>query len=132
MLQAWSWRCSLFPIALSPTYLSVLVQYWTPLRQDLPSQVLKSFRTPKLLHLCLTYDDASQTMISYDTLQVVSQKVEYIKVRHLGGAMWWETSGDQPSSSNNSLMNSAAESLGKYGNNEMEKSEDCLECPQSK
>jgi chitinase len=71
-------------------------------------------------------------VISFDTLQVVSQKVEYIKVRHLGGAMWWETSGDQPSFSNNSLMNSAAESLGKHRNNEMEKSENCLGYPQRK
>lgn len=71
-------------------------------------------------------------MISYDTPEVTEQKIEYIKARNLGGAMWWETSGDQPSSSNNSLISKAAKNLGGYGNSNLEKSENCLDYPQSK
>jgi chitinase len=79
-----------------------------------------------------SYDNASQTMITYDTPGIVSQKVEYIKTRRLGGAMWWETSDDRPSSSNDSLIGNAAKALGGLGNNDLEKNENCLDYPQSK
>lgn len=71
-------------------------------------------------------------MISYDTPEIVSQKTEYIKTRRLGGAMWWETSQDQPISSKDSLIGNAAKALGGPGDNDMEKSENCLDYPQSK
>jgi chitinase len=71
-------------------------------------------------------------MITYDTPGIVSQKVEYIKTRRLGGAMWWETSDDRPSSSNDSLIGNAAKALGGLGNNDLEKNENCLDYPQSK
>jgi chitinase len=71
-------------------------------------------------------------MISYDTPEVINKKVEYIKTRRLGGAMWWETSGDQPRSSNNSLIVKVAKTLGGYENSDMEKSENCIDYPQSK
>lgn len=79
-----------------------------------------------------SYDAASRTMISYDTPQVASQKVEYIKNTGLGGAMWWETSGDHPGSSPDSLINITVQGLGGYEGKHMEKSENCLEYPQSK
>lgn len=79
-----------------------------------------------------TYDNASRTLISYDTPEAVGQKVEYIKSRNLGGAMWWETSGDQPSSSGHSLINTAATAFSEDGSNGMENSENCLHYPQSK
>ena len=60
-------------------------------------------------------------MISYDTPQVVAQKVDYIKNTHLGGAMWWETSGDKPANSSESLINIAAQGLGGYEGKTMEK-----------
>ena len=71
-------------------------------------------------------------MVSYDTPEVISQKTEYIKARRLGGAMWWETSQDQSSSTNKSLISTAAQALGGYGGDSMEKSQNCLEYPQSK
>lgn len=107
------------------------VQVLTSLHQDLPrsgDQVLLDSQAVA----SWSYNNASQTMISYDTPEVIKQKVEYIKARRLGGAMWWETSGDQPRSSNSSLIDEAAKILGGYGNSDMEKSENCLDYPQSK
>jgi chitinase len=34
-------------------------------------------------------------MVSYDTKQLSVQKTDFIKSNHLGGAMWWESSGDK-------------------------------------
>ena len=34
-------------------------------------------------------------MVSYDTSEIAKQKAEYIKEGNLGGAMWWESSGDK-------------------------------------
>ena len=71
-------------------------------------------------------------MISYDSPQVATEKVEYIKNGGLGGAMWWETSGDRPGDSSDSLINITVQGLGGYGGRHMEKSNNCLEYPQSK
>jgi chitinase len=37
----------------------------------------------------------NKLMVTYDTPHSVSAKVDYIKQRNLGGAMWWESSGDR-------------------------------------
>lgn len=37
----------------------------------------------------------NRLMVTYDTLTSTSAKVNYIKQRKLGGAMWWESSGDR-------------------------------------
>ena len=71
-------------------------------------------------------------MISYDTPQVVAQKVDYIKSTNLGGAMWWETSGDKPADSSESLINISAQGLGGYELKNMEQALNCLEYPFSK
>jgi chitinase len=42
-----------------------------------------------------SYDNATKTLISYDTLDMARRKVQYIKQKKLGGAMWWELSGDR-------------------------------------
>ncbi|MBE7181058.1 MAG: glycoside hydrolase family 18 protein [Terriglobus roseus] len=49
------------------------------------------------------FDPSSNLMVSYDTPQVALQKVEYIRHSGLGGAMWWESSGDK--TGNESLIN---------------------------
>ena len=102
------------------------VQILTPLHQDLPRPGDQIFLDSQAV-ASWSYNDASQTMISYDTPEVINKKVEYIKTRRLGGAMWWETSGDQPRSSNNSLIVKAAKTLEGYENSGMEKSENCLD-----
>jgi chitinase len=42
-----------------------------------------------------SYDPASRTMVSYDTVGMAVKKAAWIKEQGLGGAMWWETSGDK-------------------------------------
>ncbi|KAI5304837.1 hypothetical protein KEM56_005846 [Ascosphaera pollenicola] len=42
-----------------------------------------------------SYDPSRRVMVTYDTVASVDEKTEYIKRRGLGGAMWWETSGDR-------------------------------------
>ena len=42
-----------------------------------------------------SYDPEKRLMVSYDTPEVAKIKTEYIKQEKLGGAMWWESSGDK-------------------------------------
>jgi chitinase len=42
-----------------------------------------------------SYDSSQRIMISFDTPSITVTKTKYIKVRGLGGAMWWESSGDK-------------------------------------
>lgn len=69
-------------------------------------------------------------MVSYDTPQNAAAKVDYIKSRHLGGAMWWESSGDKVGE--DSLINLVVQGLGGYGAKHMEKVDNVLEYPESK
>ncbi|CAK7210454.1 Chitinase 4 [Sporothrix bragantina] len=40
------------------------------------------------------YDPATRTFVTYDTATSTLAKASFIKDRGLGGAMWWESSGD--------------------------------------
>jgi chitinase len=79
-----------------------------------------------------SYDKISKTMISYDTPQIAVEKAGYIKRAGLGGAMWWETSGDRPCSSGQSSIDLIVESLGGQDGKNMEKSQNCLDYPESR
>ncbi|KAF2218430.1 glycoside hydrolase superfamily [Elsinoe ampelina] len=76
------------------------------------------------------YLPSTKTMVSYDTPQNAAGKVEYIKSHHLGGAMWWESSGDK--TGDESLINLTVQGLGGYEGGRMERGENCLEYPHSK
>jgi chitinase len=43
-----------------------------------------------------SFDPASRVMVSYDTPEMAREKAKYIESHGLGGAMWWESSGDKP------------------------------------
>jgi chitinase len=43
-----------------------------------------------------SYDEGSGMFVSYDTVAMALKKVDYIAQENLGGAMWWEISGDKP------------------------------------
>ncbi|KAF2150869.1 glycoside hydrolase family 18 protein [Myriangium duriaei CBS 260.36] len=83
-----------------------------------------------------TYDPSTKTMITYDDPVNAAKKVEYVKTRRLGGAMWWESSGDKTCSEDDqeggSLINLVAQGLGGYGGKHLDKSVNCLEYPESK
>lgn len=34
-------------------------------------------------------------MVSYDTVDMALKKVSYVQNKTMGGAMWWEASGDK-------------------------------------
>lgn len=42
-----------------------------------------------------SYAEGSGMFVSYDTVAMALQKVDYIAQRKLGGAMWWDISGDK-------------------------------------
>jgi chitinase len=42
-----------------------------------------------------SYDNSTGMLVSYDTVDMALTKVNYIKQNKLGGAMWWEVSGDR-------------------------------------
>ncbi|OJD11878.1 hypothetical protein AJ78_07448, partial [Emergomyces pasteurianus Ep9510] len=42
-----------------------------------------------------SYDSVARTMVSYDDQLMVEEKTRYIIDKGLGGAMWWESSGDK-------------------------------------
>lgn len=43
-----------------------------------------------------SYDPVRRLMVSYDNIEVAERKTGYIRDERLGGAMWWESSGDKP------------------------------------
>jgi chitinase len=77
-----------------------------------------------------SYDPQSRHMVSYDSRDVALQKTDYVKHHGLGGAMWWESSGDK--SGHDSLIETVYVHLEKPGSKGIERRENCLEYPQSK
>jgi chitinase len=56
-----------------------------------------------------SYDSSQRVMVSFDTPSITAIKTGYIKSRGLGGAMWWESSGDK--SGNDSLVSTVCPNL---------------------
>ncbi|KAF2196890.1 putative chitinase [Delitschia confertaspora ATCC 74209] len=42
-----------------------------------------------------SFDEGCETMVSYDNVEMGRRKAQWIKEHGLGGAMWWESSGDK-------------------------------------
>ncbi|KAF2723459.1 glycoside hydrolase family 18 protein [Polychaeton citri CBS 116435] len=78
------------------------------------------------------HDPNTGTMVSYDTPRVAAQKVDYIKHTGLGGGMWWESSGDHACDQEHSLIRVVVDGLGGFEGKHMEKTNNCLEYPESK
>lgn len=57
-----------------------------------------------------SYDSATKTLISFDTVDMVQKKVDYLKNQGLGGSMFWEASADKTGS--DSLLQTSFERLG--------------------
>jgi chitinase len=60
----------------------------------LPQTGAKEYTVPNIIS-SYSYDATRRMMITYDTKEVASQKANYIVDTGLGGAMWWESSGDR-------------------------------------
>ncbi|KAK5114322.1 Endochitinase B1 [Meristemomyces frigidus] len=78
------------------------------------------------------YSEKTRTMVSYDSPEVAARKVEYIKEQGLGGAMWWESSGDHPADHNDSLIRVVVDGLGGYEGRHMAHVDNVLHYPESK
>jgi chitinase len=77
-----------------------------------------------------SYDPASRMMVTYDTPEAEKRKVDYIKQKRLGGAMWWESSADKKGK--DSLIWTVAYNLGGQDYSALEKKDNLLNYPQSK
>ncbi|OAL72470.1 endochitinase [Trichophyton violaceum] len=66
-----------------------------------------------------SYSGSDRKMISYDTPLITRKKVDYIRGVGLGGAMWWELSGDHPVDHERSLIKTVVEGFGGTGALEM-------------
>lgn len=71
-----------------------------------------------------SYDTGKEYMVSYDTPNIARQKAKWIKEKGLGGAMFWEVSGDK--TGDDSLVATVVKELGK-----LEKSKNHLSYPES-
>ena len=69
-------------------------------------------------------------MVSYDDPACAAAKVDYIKRLGLGGAMWWESSGDR--TDERSLTALTAAGLGGYEGKRLDGTRNVLHYPESK
>lgn len=71
------------------------------------------------------YHPTQRDYVSYDTKPIAKQKADYIKENSLGGAMWWESSGDK--TGGDSLISAVVAKLVKLG-----QQDNCISFPESK
>jgi chitinase len=57
-----------------------------------------------------SYDSSSKELVSYDTPNIVKQKVQYVNANGLAGSMFWELSTDKVGAT--SLVGVSAAALG--------------------
>ncbi|MCJ1233820.1 hypothetical protein MMC14_001778 [Varicellaria rhodocarpa] len=74
-----------------------------------------------------SWDEANKVVVSYDNQEIAEKKVEFIRREGLGGAMWWESSGDK--GGEGSLIATVANGLGRRN---MDGAHNTLEYPESK
>ncbi|KAF2813702.1 glycoside hydrolase [Mytilinidion resinicola] len=77
-----------------------------------------------------SYDPTARTMVSYDTVGMAVKKAAWIKDQGLGGAMWWETSGDR--NDTGSIIQNVVLALGGQDGSKLAKQNNNLEYPDSK
>jgi len=77
-----------------------------------------------------SYDPVKREMISYDTVSMAVKKAAWIQQQGLGGAMWWETSGDKNGS--DSIIANVALALGGQNGSRLAKRSNNLNYPDSK
>ena len=74
-------------------------------------------------------------MVTYDTVEMVEEKTNFIRDRNLGGGMWFEASGDKGGQAANkadgSLIGTYVEGITANGQN-MERALNVLRYPESK
>lgn len=78
-------------------------------------------------------DQRTQTLVSYDTVASTKLKTGYIQHQKLGGAMWWEATGDRSArkadAAEGSLIGTFVDGVG--GVNALERTDNVLDFPES-
>ncbi|OCK74750.1 glycoside hydrolase family 18 protein [Lepidopterella palustris CBS 459.81] len=97
--------------------------------KDLPKAGAREF-LDESVGASWSFDEGMGAMVSYDTVDMAVRKAGFIKEWKLGGAMWWETSGDRKGEG--SLIGSVVRELGGHDGRFMQHSPNVLEYPQSK
>ncbi|KAL4755687.1 glycoside hydrolase family 18 protein [Aspergillus foveolatus] len=92
----------------------------------LPQTGAKEYTVPNIIS-SYSYDATRRIMVTYDTKEVASQKANYIVDTGLGGAMWWESSGDR--SGDDSLIKTVVDVFG--GVSALDQSSNQLQYPLS-
>ncbi|KND94314.1 Chitinase 1 [Tolypocladium ophioglossoides CBS 100239] len=72
-----------------------------------------------------SYDAGTKELISFDTPDMINQKVSYLKGQGMGGSMFWEASGDRKGSG--SLISTSHQALGA-----LDSTQNCLTYPDSR
>ncbi|EOD44862.1 hypothetical protein GTA08_BOTSDO12311 [Neofusicoccum parvum] len=78
-----------------------------------------------------SYDASAREMVSYDTVDMAKTKVSYIQQKALGGAMWWEASGDK-NTTDGSIIGNVYTTMSGADGGMAEQSENNLNYPDSK
>lgn len=73
------------------------------------------------------YDKGRRILVSYDTVEMAREKAAYVRKHGLGGAMWWESSGDRRGKGG--IIENVVEELG--GRGALRRERNCLEYPKS-
>ncbi|KAK9466681.1 glycoside hydrolase superfamily [Lipomyces arxii] len=76
-----------------------------------------------------SYDSNKHTLVTYDNVTSARMKAKYIKEHGLGGAMWWESSGDYSAGHEKSIIRNVVEVFG--GHNALDKSKNWQRYPDS-
>lgn len=94
------------------------------LYRDLPRPGA-SVHTNRNIIASYSYDPSTRELITYDNVDTTRLKAEYLMSRDLGGAVFWEASGDQ--SGEDSLIRTMAREMG-----DLDDSRNMLAYPQSR
>lgn len=71
-----------------------------------------------------SYDKGKRQLVSYDTVEMAREKAEWVRRMGLGGAMWWESSGDGVGE--RSIISAVVGRLGR-----LDGGRNCVEYPES-
>lgn len=74
-----------------------------------------------------SYDEQKKMLVSYDTVPMAREKAAYVRNHYLGGAMWWESSGDKKGG--DSMIGNVVDAFG--GPGKLRREENCLQYPES-
>ncbi|UNI20978.1 Chitinase [Purpureocillium takamizusanense] len=65
-----------------------------------------------------SYDASAKELVSYDDPRSAKMKVDYLKSKGLGGALFWEASGDKNKTDPDNIVSTVATSLGELENSQ--------------